>query len=341
MLKTLHLFKGVLLCFIIGTSAMLVAQDIHYSQFNRSPIYINPALAGIFKGDVRFVGNYRSQWNKVPVNYKTFSGSVEKKFINTNHKNSLFSAGLLFNYDEAGDLELSNTNIGLVGSYTHRLAEKHFVTGGLHVNLGQRRLSLDQLQVDQQYNGDTFDPSLSSGEIGLNTSVSFGDFSGGINYRFQNPYKRARLDIGGSIYHINQPNTSLYDGSEVQLSRRYNFYGITSFKIAEDFDLGLRAIGQFQGPHQEIVVGGTLKYHLEKGRSREVAVGLAIAYRLDDAWVPTIIVDYHNWSFGFNYDINTSNFNVATIRKGGPELSLIYIFSKVRPPKEFEICPIF
>jgi len=320
---------------------MLVAQDIHYSQFNRSPIYINPALAGIFKGDVRFVGNYRSQWNKVPVNYKTFSGSVEKKFINTNHKNSLFSAGLLFNYDEAGDLELSNTNIGLVGSYTHRLAEKHFVTGGLHVNLGQRRLSLDQLQVDQQYNGDTFDPSLSSGEIGLNTSVSFGDFSGGINYRFQNPYKRARLDIGGSIYHINQPNTSLYDGSEVQLSRRYNFYGITSFKIAEDFDLGLRAIGQFQGPHQEIVVGGTLKYHLEKGRSREVAVGLAIAYRLDDAWVPTIIVDYHNWSFGFNYDINTSNFNVATIRKGGPELSLIYIFSKVRPPKEFEICPIF
>jgi len=80
---------------------MLVAQDIHYSQFNRSPIYINPALAGIFKGDVRFVGNYRSQWNKVPVNYQTFSGSVEKKFINTNQKNSLFSAGLLFNHDEA------------------------------------------------------------------------------------------------------------------------------------------------------------------------------------------------------------------------------------------------
>ena len=54
----------------------------------------------------------------MPVNYQTVSASVEQKFINTNQKNSLFSAGLLFNYDEAGDLELSNTNIGVVGSYT-------------------------------------------------------------------------------------------------------------------------------------------------------------------------------------------------------------------------------
>ena len=320
---------------------MLVAQDIHYSQFNRSPIYINPALAGIFKGDVRFVGNYRSQWNKVPVNYQTFSGSVEKKFINTNQKNSLFSAGLLFNHDEAGDLELSNTNIGLVGSYTQRLAEKHFITGGLHLSLSQRRLSLDRLQVDQQYNGDVFDPSLPSGETSLNTSIAFGDFSGGLNYRFQNPFKRTKIDIGGSIYHIGTPNTSLFDDAEVPLSRRYTIYGISSFRIAEDFNLGLRAIGQFQGPHQEIVLGGTIKYHLVKGRSREVAIGLALAYRLGDAWVPTILVDYHNWSLGFNYDINTSDFKVATIRRGGPELSLIYIFSKVRPPKEFEICPIF
>jgi len=320
---------------------MLVAQDIHYSQFNRSPIYINPALAGIFKGDVRFVGNYRSQWNKVPVNYQTFSGSVEKKFINTNHKNSLFSAGLLINHDEAGDLELSNTGIGVVGSYTHRLAEQHFITGGVHFGFAQRRLTPANLQVDQQYNGDTFDPNLSNGEAGLNSSISFGDFSGGLNYRFQNPYTRFKLDIGGSIFHVNTPNTSLYDGGNIKLSRRYTIYGISNFRITEDVDLGLRAIGQFQGPHQEVVVGGTLKYHLQKGRSREVAVGLALEYRLGDAWIPTIIVDYHNWSVGFNYDVNTSNFNVATIRKGGPELSLIYIFSKVRPPREFEICPIF
>ena len=341
MLKTLHLIKGILIVLIMGLGITLTGQDIHYSQFNRSPIYINPALAGIFKGDVRFVGNYRSQWNKVPVSYKTFSGSVEQKFINTNQKNSLFAAGLLFNYDEAGDLSLSQTQIGIAGSYTHRIADRHFLTAGLHLGAAQRRLSAQNLRVDSQHNGDVFDPSAATGETGLNSSIYFGDFSGGINYHFQNPRKRTKIDIGGSIFHINTPNTSLYDGGDIPLYKRYNVYGMSSFKVAKAFDLGLRALGQFQGPHQEIVIGGTARLHLNQKRSQEVAVALAIAYRLGDAWVPTIVIDYHNWSFAFNYDVNSSDFNIATTRKGGPEFSLIHIFSKVRPPKEFEICPIF
>ena len=341
MLNTFHLKKGVFLLMILGSCIALHAQDIHYSQFNRSPIYINPALSGIYKGDIRFVGNYRNQWKTVPVGYQTFSASIEKKIINTNQKNSLFSVGLLFNYDEAGDLTLSQTGIGFAGSYTHRLAEKHFLTGGLHLGLAQRRLSDANLRVDTQYNGDAFDPSLANGETGLNATTGFGDFSFGLNYRIQNPFKRTKIDIGGSVFHINQPNTSLFEGADLDLDQRFNLYIMTSFKIAEELDLGLRALGQFQGPHEEIVLGGTIKYHLNQRRSREVAIGLALQYRLGDAWVPTILLDYHNWSVGFNYDINTSPWRGATARKGGPELSLIYIFSKVRPPKEFEICPIF
>jgi len=341
-LKTLRLISkiGILLLFV-GLSTTLLAQDIHYSQFNRSPIYINPALAGVFRGDLRFVGNYRSQWNQVPVSYQTLSASVEQKFINTNQKNSLFSGGLLFNYDEAGDLTLSNTHIGIVGSYTHRLAEQHFLTGGLVAGFGQRRLDASALQVDQQYNGDTFDPLAGTGETGLNSNKMYADISGGLNYHYQNPNKRTRLDIGGSIFHVNAPNNSLFEGASAKLDRRFNLYGMTSFKLSGDFDLGLRILAQFQGPHQETVVGGTIRYHLEHRRSREVALGFALSHRFGDAWVPMILLEFHNWSFGMNYDINSSAFNKATARRGGPEISLIYIFSKVRPPKEFEICPIF
>lgn len=342
MLNNLHHIskRGIFLLFM-GLSTMLLAQDIHYSQFNRSPIYINPALAGVFKGDLRFVGNYRSQWNQVPVSYKTLSASIEQKFINTNQKNSLFSAGLLFNYDEAGDLTFSNTNISVVGSYTHRLEEQHFLTGGLILGGGQRRLDLSGLRVDQQYNGDVFDPSISTGETGLNSTKMYVDVSGGLNYHYQNPEKRTRLDIGGSVFHINGPNNSLSDGATAKLDQRFNLYAISSFRLTNDFDLGLRILAQFQGPHQETVVGGTLKYHLEQRRSREVAVGFVLSHRLGDAWIPMLLLEFHNWSFGLNYDVNTSGFNPATTRRGGPEMSLIYIFSKVRPPKEFEICPIF
>ena len=220
------------------------------------------------------------------------------------------------------------------------MAEKHFLTGGLILGFGQRRLDISNLRVDQQYNGDTFDPSLATGEIGLNDRKFFGDISGGLNYHFQNPEKRTRLDIGGSIFHINTPNNSLFDGAKAKLDRRFNIYGITSFKLTGDFDLGLRIIGQFQGPHQETVIGGTLRYHLEQRRSREVAVAFALSHRIGDAWVPTLLLEFHNWSFGLNYDINSSSWQSATARRGGPEFSLIYIFSKVRPPKELSLIHI-
>ena len=148
MLKTLHSFKIIIpFCAFLLHGFNTIAQDIHYSQFGRSPLNINPALTGLFKGDLRFIGNYRSQWNKVPVNYMTFSGGVEQKFINSNLKNSLFSAGIYINHDEAGDLELSNTNVTLSGSFTRRLAEKHFLTAGIQFGGAQRRFDATRLQL--------------------------------------------------------------------------------------------------------------------------------------------------------------------------------------------------
>lgn len=341
MLTKLHSIKVIALTFIVVMSFQLQAQDIHYSQFGRSPLTINPALTGLYKGDIRFIGNYRSQWNKVPVNYLTFSGGVEQKFINTNLKNSLFSAGLNFNYDKAGDLDLATTGINLSGSFTRRLAKKHFLTAGVQIGGAQRRFDVRKLEVDSQYDGDGFNGGLSTQETFENTSVLYADLSGGLNYRFQNPLKRMKIDIGVALFHLNKPNRSFYSNSQNKVDQRLSVYGMTSFGVGDDIDLGLQAIAQFQGPHQEILIGGTGKIHLNQERDKELAFGLGISYRLDDAWVPSVILDYRMWSFGFSYDINASPFKVATFRRGGPELSAIYIFSKVRPPKEFEICPLF
>ncbi len=341
MLKTLHSFKNITLALFLVLSFQLHAQDIHYSQFDRSPLNINPALTGLFKGDLRFIGNYRSQWNRVPVSYLTFSGGVEQKFTNSNFKNSLFAAGIHLNHDEAGDLKLSNTGINLSGSFTRRLSKKHYLTLGLQVNGSQRGFDASALRVDSQYNGDAFDSSLSSQESFDNSSVFYADFSGGINYRFQNIENRMKLDFGAAIYHVNTPNRSFFNGSENNLDQRLSVYGTTTFQLAEIFDIGLQAIGQFQGPHQEILIGGMGKIHLNQKRDEELAFGLSVSHRLGDAWVPSVILDYRTWSFAFSYDINSSDFNIASFRRGGPEFSAIYIFSKVRPPKEFEICPLF
>ena len=58
------------------------AQDIHFSQFNNSPLNLNPAQTGLFNGDWRFVGNLRNQWSSVPVPYRTFSLSTDTTLEN-------------------------------------------------------------------------------------------------------------------------------------------------------------------------------------------------------------------------------------------------------------------
>ena len=341
MLKTIHSFKSIALALFLTWGFQLHAQDIHYSQFGRSPLNINPALTGLFKGDTRFIGNYRSQWQRIPVNYMTFSGGVDQKFINSSMKNSLFAAGLYLNHDEAGDLKLSNTNVNLSGSFTRRLSTNHYLTAGIQIGGGQRRFDVSKLQVDSQYDGDTHNPDLPTGEAFESTNIFYVDLSGGINYRYQNFDNRMKLDFGLAVFHANSPDQSFFNTGRQRLDRRWSYYGMTTFGIGSIFDVGLQAIAQFQGPHQEILVGGMGKIHLSQERDKELAIALGVSYRLDDAWVPSLSVDYRVWSVGISYDVTTSPFNFSGFRRGGPEFSVIYTFSKVRPPKEFEICPLF
>ncbi len=65
----LHKFVwGMLLLF---ASLQVQSQDIHFSQFFEAPLLRNPALAGLFTGDLRIQAVYRTQWQSVSVPYQT------------------------------------------------------------------------------------------------------------------------------------------------------------------------------------------------------------------------------------------------------------------------------
>ncbi len=98
---------------------------------------------------------------------------------------------------------------------------------------------------------------------------------------------------------------------------------------------------QWQGPYEQIVAGGALKVHLNHNRGKELALALGAAYRVGDAFIPQIAVNYTQWYGSFSYDINISDFEVATARRGGPEFTLIYIISKVQPLGTFKACPLY
>ena len=50
---------------LIFLTGLLNAQDAHLSQYDASPMYINPGMTGMYKGDYRAYINYRNQWSAV------------------------------------------------------------------------------------------------------------------------------------------------------------------------------------------------------------------------------------------------------------------------------------
>ena len=335
---TFQLLLSLSLLFI-GLKAK--TQDIHFSQFHNAPLNLSPALTGVFIGNQRFVANYRNQWSSVPVPYTTVSLSYDQKFTIPGLKNGLVGGGLLFNYDVAGDADLSWTQIGLNLAYSHKMAEEHFLTAGFQIQNGQRAFQPQLLTFDDQFNGDIFDPSQNTTETFTNTSKGFVSFSTGLNWFFKDLDSRTRITGGASYFYLNAPNVSFFEGSAVNLAPLGNLYGIADLEIQDQFDLQIRALAQVQGSYQELVIGAGLKYHLRQEAGNELAIALGAAFRRSDAVIAQVEFFYKNWLLGISYDINTSPFKVATQRNGGPEIALQYLIFKVEPPETFKACPIF
>lgn len=53
--RFLHFVIFMMMCNVV------IGQDLHFSQFYEAPLLRNPALAGLYEGDVRIQGVYRNQ----------------------------------------------------------------------------------------------------------------------------------------------------------------------------------------------------------------------------------------------------------------------------------------
>lgn len=329
---------GVILYFL--TIQLISAQDIHLSQYHFDRLMVNPALTGIFNGNRQVALIHKQQYFSVPVDYLTFSGSYDTKFLKTQNQPGFFSAGVLFNYDQAGDSKLSLGSLTVNGSYTRALTRSFFITGGAYIGGGQRRFSLTDLEWDSQWDGTIFRPDLPTGESFSRTSFFFFDVGAGLNLRLQGR-DRTKIDIGVGTFHLTRPNYAFYETDDIKLPIRFSWYGMGVLKLFSRLDLYANGLIQNQGPYQEIVAGGGIIIHISNKIAREVELHLGVANRLDDAVIPMVAIGYDGWKAGFAYDVNTSGFKVATDKAGGPEFFVTYTWKKLWPLEQTRVCTIF
>jgi type IX secretion system PorP/SprF family membrane protein len=336
--------KKSVLTLLIGSVALVrvSAQDIHFTQFAQTPSNLSPALTGSFEGNARLSANYRRQWQSVPVRYTTFSGFYDRKlFHKALGENGAAAWGVVFNYDQAGDGELMLAQVGGSLAYTRRLGDQFFLTAGIQLLAGQRSVSPPLLTFEAQWNGDQYDPGKGNGENFKKTQAGLASTSAGLGMHYRMADKRTAFYAGGGLFHFNRPVFKLTDQPDVPLQARISLFLLPTIEVTEKIDLVFQALFSRQNPYREIVARSAVRYYLKNEEGDQTWVQLGAGWRLGDSFAPALSMQRKNWLVGLSYDVNTSPFRTATLRRGGPEISVQYIIWKVPPPKEFKACPVF
>lgn len=303
---------------------MSKAQDVHFSQFNSSPIYLNPALSGLNGCNYRMAANYKRQWGGV-ANFQTIAASYDMNFLKKNRKSNFAGFGISLFNDRAGDVNLSHTKVDLSLAYSLVLNRtgSQFLTFALKGGIGHKSFDISKVTTDSQFGVDGYNSGLSTQENFATDSKVYGDVGAGmlwsLTQRNSNNYY-----LGFAVSHLNQPNISFFNERDEQLYIKATLHGGAFFKLSKQ--LGLLPSFMFlnQGPHNQFNIGSLVKIRKSILPSDKTAFYVGGWYRLKDALILSARVDWKGLNVGFSYDLNVSKLTPATKLNGGPEISLIY-----------------
>ncbi len=337
-IENLYKFFLILLFFQIGN---IFSQDFRYSQFENNPFFLNPAMVGNFDAKYRIIANHRNQWRAITVPYKTYSFSLDGKFQIFKLQDTKIGGGLQINSDKAGDSNFSNDIFNFSISIHQKINEKYSFSVALMTAYQQFSIDMKNLKFNNQYdnNNNFYNPELEHNEKLYNDNDFLLDFSVGTLIKYSIDEKR-NLSFGLSIFHINNSQFSFFNNDNVRLNRKYiAFFGGNLFW--KNFEI--HPIMQYmrQDKFNELDLGGKLKFDINNNFIFAVYAG--VWHRWKDAEVFLIEFEFQNLNLGISYDINSSKLIEVSNGKGAFEISIIYMFGKMKIIKDYykEVCPVF
>lgn len=330
--------KLALCIFLSVIGSISFSQDIHFSQFNMNPVYLNPALTGNHACDWRFTANQRSQWRSVSRPYNTIAISAENRegWIIP----GLYHAVNLF-HDAAGDGNYRTLEFNLSTAYQIYLDNDsiHSVTPGLQMGVNHRNINFSLLSFDNQFNGNYYDPTLPTQEnFGASKRTGFNMALGAI-YAFRPEYRK-EVVAGIGWFNIPTIKQSFYGDDLIKRDRRVVIHAKAQYPLNFEWDIMPALFMQFQGKYKEIIFGTNARYLIKDRKGELLAPYAGVWFRNQDAAYLTAGIEYNKWKAGVSYDINFSKLTPASNLRGGLEFSLQYILCVFKPKDiQHRICP--
>lgn len=314
----------------------IIAQDLHFSQIQESPLFISPAYTGFFNGYYRAIANYRTQWSAMGNPFKTIALQIDGGFFKNKKRNAFLGGGLSIYNDAAGAANFSVLSVGLNVSGIVKLSKQSAFSIGMYGGPVTNNANYPKLIFSQQFDGEKFDETLPSGEYYSFRKFTYTDVGAGMAYEFATKKIREERDyvtsvrVGIGAYHINAPKQSFTTASDYRLPARFAFHATGLFDISGTaISIMPNILYQIQKPATEFLLGTHLLYRFKNGtkitgEKKEIKTGFGIYYRNKDAFIAQLLFDMGAFAINIAYDYNISNYKIATKGMGGYEISIRY-----------------
>jgi hypothetical protein len=143
------------------------------------------------------------------------------------------------------------------------------------------------------------------------------------------------------MYHINRPKESFKDGVYLLPTRlTIQAGGMVPVNGGSDA-IHMSANYSRQANATNTVFGGAYMMNLNPEQPIPTNLYLGSWYRVGDAVIPYVGLEFGDFHVGLSYDVNVSSLKPASNMRGGAEISLIYIKQPGDPNQKKLNCPKF
>lgn len=302
---------------LVLAAASSKAQDFQISQYDQAPIMFNPANTGMLKyTDLRVAALYRTQWSSLSTSFNTFAMSFDMAL-----DKRWGVGGIFVNNDAASVINTSN----FLGSVAYQITDpnntKYMLTAGVQLGVLYKRLNVNEMIFDSQFDGFNFDNSINSMEQFDRFGKVMIDANMGISYKSTDRTKRINPFADFAVYNMTTPNESFISSVQSRLPMRWMASGGARVEINEKLVIDPSVMWMRQRQAQQFLFNAIAQYEIS-GSPYQVIGGFS--YRSSDAAIVHVGIRHNANIFRLSYDVNTSALSDYSNNRGALEFSMIY-----------------
>lgn len=322
-----------LMLFLLMNLQKVQAQQPVFSQFYTAGLYLNPALAGM-EHDITVGMNYRTQWAAIDIPYSTFQTSYIHPLMEPGGRpKHVGGIGASVVSDVTGAAgEFRQYGFNMAGAYNYHLNRygNNIISFGLQAGLYEKKIDPSALQWSSQYDVLTgYDGSSpASGYENAGQQV-FPVLNAGVVWTLVRKDRFSRREFstyqGLSFSNLNRPNESVYSGEDSHLPLTIRAHGGLNIFLNKVFSVSPHYLVQWDEDYIQTNLGAYLTYYLNDRISENRTVITAGGwYRVRDAMIGSLGVEFSSLRLGFSYDRNVSSLGRYFGNAGSYEISLYY-----------------